>query len=211
MYLKDKYLKYAIICLITPDFNNKLNIICGYPEKYGKIKAITPVLKSFLVIDDEGYRQNVGIILSNQDNKVLWARRIGQNAWQFPQGGIREHETPKQALLRELYEEIGLNEEHISIMGCTGRWLRYQLPKRLIRHGSKPLCIGQKQIWYLLRLEQGEHNIRLDHTEHPEFEEWRWVEYWHPLTEVVSFKRDVYECALSELEPLVIDDQSQLG
>ena len=161
------------------------------------------------MIDTEGYRQNVGIILCNQDNKVLWARRIGQNAWQFPQGGIRSEESPEQALLRELHEEVGLKEHNVSIVGCTQKWLRYQLPKRLIRYGSKPLCIGQKQIWYLLRLESEDHTIDLGCCDRPEFEEWRWVDYWHPLTEVVSFKRDVYECALSELEPLIFDDKSQ--
>ena len=160
------------------------------------------------MIDKEGYRQNVGIILCNQDNKVLWARRIGQNAWQFPQGGIRKEETHVQALLRELHEEVGLKEQNISIIGSTKKWLRYELPKRLIRHGSKPLCIGQKQIWYLLRIETEDQTIDLNTHEHPEFEEWRWVDYWHPLTEVVSFKRDVYECALSELEPLIFEDKS---
>jgi len=157
------------------------------------------------VIDAEGYRHNVGIILCNQDNKLLWARRIGQNAWQFPQGGIKSAETPEQALLRELYEEVGLEADSISIIGCTQNWLRYELPKHLIRYGKKPLCIGQKQIWYMLRLCSDEQNISLIQGDRPEFEEWRWVDYWHPVSEVVSFKRDVYESALSELEPLLFD------
>ncbi len=156
------------------------------------------------MIDTDGYRSNVGIILCNKDNKLLWARRIGQDAWQFPQGGIQHNESPEQAVLRELYEEIGLTKHNISIIGCTQNWLRYQLPKKLIRHGSKPLCIGQKQIWYLLRLhDDTDHAISLNHADRPEFDDWRWVDYWHPPTEVVSFKRDVYECALAELEPLI--------
>jgi len=156
------------------------------------------------VIDTDGYRSNVGIILCNRDNKLLWARRIGQDAWQFPQGGIQHNESPEQAVLRELYEEVGLTKHNISIIGCTQNWLRYQLPKKLIRHGSKPLCIGQKQIWYLLRLhDDTDHAISLNHADRPEFDDWRWVDYWHPPTEVVSFKRDVYECALAELEPLI--------
>ncbi len=155
------------------------------------------------MIDEEGYRLNVGIILCNQDNDLLWARRIGQDAWQFPQGGIQQTESPYNALLRELNEEIGLKPEDISVIGSTKDWLKYDLPKHLIRHGSKPLCIGQKQIWYLLRLTSDESNITLDQSHKPEFEEWRWVNYWFPLEEVVSFKHEVYETALKELESLI--------
>lgn len=158
------------------------------------------------MIDVHGYRLNVGIILCNQDNRLLWARRIGQNAWQFPQGGIKQDETPEEALLRELHEEIGLHPQDVSIIGATQNWLRYQLPKRLIRYGSKPLCIGQKQRWFLLRLTGDENNIVLDHSQSPEFEEWCWVDYWHPLQEVVSFKRDVYESALHELAQFIKTD-----
>ena len=155
------------------------------------------------MIDEEGYRLNVGIILCNQDNELLWARRIGQDAWQFPQGGIQSSESPYNALLRELHEEVGLTAQDISVIGSTRDWLKYDLPKHLIRHGSKPLCIGQKQIWYLLRLEGEESNIILNHSQKPEFEEWRWVSYWYPLQEVVEFKREVYEAALHELAPLI--------
>lgn len=155
------------------------------------------------MIDPDGYRLNVGIILSNDSGKLLWARRIGQDAWQFPQGGIREYETPEDALYRELWEEIGLEPGHVDVMGSTADWLYYRLPKHLIRYGSKPLCIGQKQLWYMLRLRAAESCITLNHTETPEFDHWRWVDYWHPLNEVVSFKRDVYENALAELSELV--------
>ena len=104
------------------------------------------------VIDTDGFRLNVGIILSNKEGKLFWARRIGQNAWQFPQGGIKQYETPEEALYRELMEEVGLCEYHVNVIGCTKEWLRYRLPKRLIRQDIAPICIGQKQLWYLLRL-----------------------------------------------------------
>jgi len=155
------------------------------------------------VIDLDGYRANVGIILNNRDGKLLWARRIGQDAWQFPQGGIQPNESPEEAMYRELHEEVGLIPAHVSILGRTHGWLRYRLPKGLIRHQSKPLCIGQKQIWFLLELTGDEHDVRLDVTANPEFDHWRWIDYWAPLDEVVSFKRDVYAHALAELEPLV--------
>jgi putative (di)nucleoside polyphosphate hydrolase len=155
------------------------------------------------VIDSEGYRANVGIILCNERHRLLWARRIGQNAWQFPQGGIQHDESAEEALYRELNEEVGLTPEHVEIVGRTRGWLRYRLPKHLIRHHSQPLCIGQKQRWYLLRLLGSERDVRLDLSGAPEFDRWRWVSYWHPLREIVYFKRKVYQRALSELAPLL--------
>lgn len=133
----------------------------------------------------------------------MWARRIGQNAWQFPQGGIRHEETAEQALYRELMEEVGLGPEDVEILGVTRGWLRYRLPERLIRHHSKPVCIGQKQRWYMLRLLSEDSRVQLDRHDPPEFEEWCWVSYWRPLDEIVSFKRRVYERALTELAPLL--------
>lgn len=158
------------------------------------------------MIDLDGYRPNVGIILSNTDGRLLWARRIGQRAWQFPQGGIRKNECAEEALYRELEEEVGLLPRHVEIVGCTNGWLRYRLPERLIRRDRKPLCIGQKQIWYMLRLMSSECHVRLDCSDRPEFDRWRWVDYWYPLREVVSFKRKVYERALHELAPLIFPE-----
>ena len=155
------------------------------------------------MIDSDGYRPNVGIILCNSQGRLLWARRIGQDAWQFPQGGIKAAETPEQALFRELREEVGLQSHHVKVMGATKGWLKYDLPKRFLRHGSQPLCIGQKQVWFLLRLLGSDADVRLDVAERPEFDRWRWVDYWYPLEEVVHFKRDVYRGALEELAPLI--------
>jgi len=158
------------------------------------------------VIDSDGYRPNVGIILTNRDGKLLWARRIRQDAWQFPQGGIRRRETPEEAMFRELGEEIGLEPHHVDVLGTTRGWLRYRLPERYIRRHQKPVCIGQKQVWFMLRLVGDERFVRLDLSETPEFDNWRWVDYWHPLKEVVSFKRSVYKKALKELAPLIFPD-----
>lgn len=148
------------------------------------------------MIDSDGYRPNVGIVLLNKDNHVLWARRIGQNSWQFPQGGIRKHESPEDALFRELKEEIGLDKECVQILTRTDGWLKYDLPQNLIRQHQFPLCIGQKQVWFLLRLLTDDQDIKIDTTDSPEFDGWRWVDYWHPLKEVVSFKKNVYTQAL---------------
>ncbi|SHF86507.1 putative (di)nucleoside polyphosphate hydrolase [Microbulbifer donghaiensis] len=153
-------------------------------------------------IDAEGFRPNVGIIVLNARGQALWARRVGgKDAWQFPQGGINPGETAEQALYRELYEEIGLTREQVSLIACTRGWLRYRLPQRLIRRRSEPLCIGQKQKWYLLKLETEESAISFNNGYKPEFDHWRWVSYWHPLSKVVTFKREVYRRALTELAP----------
>ncbi len=153
------------------------------------------------VIDPDGFRPNVGIILTNGLGQVLWARRIGQDAWQFPQGGIQRNESPEQALYRELHEEVGLMPEDVEILACTRGWLRYRLPQRLIRSHSQPICVGQKQKWFLLRLKTDEARVCMTKTPKPEFDGWRWVSYWYPLGQVVPFKRDVYRRAMKELAP----------
>ncbi len=155
------------------------------------------------MIDKEGYRPNVGIILTNAEGRLFWARRIGEDAWQFPQGGIQRDETPEQALFRELSEEVGLQPNDVEVLGCTQSWLRYRLPYQLVRHGRKPVCIGQKQRWFLLRLVGGEQQVCLDGNGNPEFDGWRWVSYWEPIDQVVAFKRSVYQHALRELAPLM--------
>lgn len=153
------------------------------------------------MIDSDGFRPNVGIILANSQGQVLWARRIGQTSWQFPQGGINDGETPEQAMFREVEEEIGLTANDIEIVAVTRGWLRYRLPKRMIRHNSLPVCIGQKQKWYLLKIKSSDDCIDINATNVPEFDGWRWVSYWYPLGQVISFKREVYRKAMKELSP----------
>lgn len=151
------------------------------------------------MLDREGFRPNVGIILLNQKNQVFWGKRIRSHSWQFPQGGIDRGETPEQAMYRELHEEVGLRPEHVSIVARTRDWLRYEVPDRFIRRDVRGHYKGQKQIWYLLRLEAHDWQLNLRATSHPEFDAWRWNDYWVPLDVVVEFKRGVYEMALTEL------------
>ena len=124
-------------------------------------------------IDKQGFRANVGIILLNDHGSVFWAGRAGRPGWQFPQGGILPDESPEEAMFRELDEEIGLAEHDVDLIGCTRRWLRYRLPNKFVRRNSQPLCIGQKQIWFLLRMVGGEGQVRFDSTDKPEFDRWR--------------------------------------
>jgi len=152
------------------------------------------------LIDEDGYRPNVGIVLANEQGQVLWAKRVGQDAWQFPQGGIRSNESPEDALYRELDEEIGLDASHVQIVGATRGWLRYKLPRRLLRDNNSSF-IGQKQKWFLLKMLAEDDLVKFDHSQSPEFDLWQWVSYWYPLGQVVSFKQDVYRRAMKELAP----------
>ena len=143
-------------------------------------------------------------MVANDQGQLLWARRIGQDSWRFPQGGINDGESPEEALYRELDEEVGLKPNAVEIRGCTRGWLRYRLPKRFVRQGQQPVCIGQKQKWYLLRMLAPDSAVSLAHDAKPEFDHWQWVSYWYPLNEVVYFKKEVYRRALKELSvPLI--------
>ncbi|SHI23210.1 RNA pyrophosphohydrolase [Ferrimonas marina] len=159
------------------------------------------------MIDNDGFRANVGIIICNRQGQVLWARRYGQHSWQFPQGGVNEGESPEQAMYRELFEEVGLKREDVRILARSRSWLRYRLPKRLVRQDSKPVCIGQKQKWFLLQLTGAESRIDLAASGHPEFDDWRWVSYWYPVRQVVSFKREVYRKVLNEFTVTALNGQ----
>jgi putative (di)nucleoside polyphosphate hydrolase len=161
----------------------------------------TPVSRMSDVIDRSGFRANVGVVLMH-DGQVFFARRTGGRGWQFPQGGVRAGETLEEALYRELGEEIGVDAAAVELVGQTSRWLRYRLPARYVRRNQHPLCIGQKQRWFLLRLKDEAVTFDFGRTSEPEFDQWRWVSWWDPVKEVIYFKRRVYARALSELVPL---------
>ena len=151
------------------------------------------------LIDPDGYRANVGIILTNGSGKLLWARRKGKRGWQFPQGGIDKGENAEQAMFRELLEEVGLVSDDVKILGRTRDWLHYKLPRRFQRLNNIIPVIGQKQQWFLLRLVSPEDKVKLDNMKHPEFDQWRWVNYWYPVSNVIYFKQKVYRKALQQL------------
>ncbi|MCK6407493.1 MAG: RNA pyrophosphohydrolase [Rhodocyclaceae bacterium] len=159
------------------------------------------------MLDREGYRPNVGIILCNAKNEVFWGKRIKEHSWQFPQGGIKRGETPEEAMYRELHEEVGLLPEHVRILGRTRDWLRYEVPIQWIKREWRGSYKGQKQIWFLLRLVGRDSDVSLRASSHPEFDAWRWNSYWVPLDVVIEFKRGVYEQALNELARFIDADR----
>ncbi len=153
------------------------------------------------MIDERGYRPNVGIVLCNERGQVFWARRCGRDGWQFPQGGIRAYETPEQAMFRELHEEVGLEPHLVEVLGRTSDWLHYDIPGEYLRRSGA--FRGQKQVWFLIRLLGRDDDVRLDASHKPEFDDWRWIDYWSAVEHIIDFKRDVYQRALTELEPLL--------
>lgn len=154
------------------------------------------------MIDPDGYRPNVAMVIMRGDRTVFWAHRASRDGWQFPQGGMRTDETPLEAMFRELQEETGLQHSDVEVLGATPGWLRYRLPKRFQRRTSQPVCIGQKQVWFLLKMLADESRLSLDAADPPEFRDYRWVDFWYPVEHVISFKRKVYRQALTLLEPL---------
>jgi len=154
------------------------------------------------MIDPDGYRPNVGIVLMQPDGRVFWARRVQRDGWQFPQGGMRTDETPVEAMYRELHEETGLRPEHVRVLGTTPGWLRYRLPPGAAQRHQRITCIGQKQVWFLLQFDGHERDLSLNAGGEPEFDHWRWVDFWYPLEHVVMFKRGVYARALRHLAPI---------
>ncbi len=158
------------------------------------------------LIDSEGFRANVGIVLVRGGGDAFLGRQVGGRGWQFPQGGVRVGESLTDAAYRELHEEIGLSPSDVDLIGQTASWLRYRLPSKYVRRNRHPMCIGQKQRWFLLRLRSEEAQFDFARTSEPEFDQYRWVNFWEPVREVIYFKRGVYVKALTELAPIAFPE-----
>ena len=149
------------------------------------------------MIDKNGFRLNVGIILTNYNQRVFFGKRINKNVWQFPQGGLKNNESHVNGMFRELKEEIGLNKDDVVIMGKTTKWLSYEIPKSYIKGASN--YKGQKQIWFLLKFIKEDIAIDLNTTTKPEFDQWTWIKYEDAIKKTIKFKSFVYKKAYSEL------------
>ncbi len=145
------------------------------------------------------YRPCVGILLINSDDKIfVGERRDTPGAWQMPQGGIDEGETPEAAARRELKEETGIKPALVTIEAKTTDWVLYDLPPHLIGKLWRGRFAGQKQLWYKMRFDGDDADINIK-TKHPEFGRWKWSDPTDVLAEIVEFKRGVYSAVLEEL------------
>lgn len=150
------------------------------------------------------YRRNVGVMLMNSAGLVFVGQRLDNPgpAWQMPQGGLDEGETPREAGLRELEEETGVRPELVDIVAETEDWLSYDLPHDVVPRIWKGRYRGQEQKWLLMRFLGTDDQVQIE-TEHPEFSRWRWMDPAELVDNIVPFKRDVYTRVLSAFEPYI--------
>ena len=154
-------------------------------------------------MDKKNYRRGVGMIIINNDGRFWLGKRIGTEAWQFPQGGIDKGEDIKNAMYRELLEEVGLKKEEVEYVGEAAETIFYDIPKTIRSKVLGGKFKGQEQKWFLLKLKKDNQQIKLDNEDFPEFDKYEWVSYWQPIDRIVDFKREAYRKALSELRFLI--------
>lgn len=145
------------------------------------------------------YRPNVGVMIVNADNHVFVGQRVDNfsDAWQMPQGGIDPGEDARIAALREMEEETGISPDLVTVEAETSTWIKYELPADLIPKLWKGKFRGQEQKWFLLRFHGADADINIQ-TEHPEFNQWKWLTPGDLLDAIVPFKRHVYDAVLQE-------------
>ena len=156
------------------------------------------------MINEPGYRLNVGLVVINDKGKLLLCKRKNINSWQFPQGGIHLGESPKKAMFRELLEETGLDKKSVEIIYVSDHWYDYRIPKKSIRKPANgTTVIGQRQKWFLLKLKGESPNISLAASPEQEFDSWKWIAPDLSIKQVIGFKQDVYEKVISEFMPFI--------
>lgn len=145
------------------------------------------------------YRPCVGIVLINAWGEIFTGKRLDSkaDAWQMPQGGIDEGERPRQAALRELWEETGVSVDLVEFIAKTKDWVTYDLPPEFLGKVWGGKYRGQRQIWFLFRFLGSDDKIRIN-SEHPEFSSWRWMVADDLIASIVPFKRAVYKQVFEE-------------
>ena len=151
----------------------------------------------------KSYRRCVGLVIINKDGLVFVGKRIDSNlnAWQMPQGGIEKGESPRNAGLREMKEEIGTN--NVKLIGEIDNWLNYDIPQKLSSKLWNGKYRGQTQKWLAFQFLGNDDEININ-TEDPEFKEWQWVEHKNLVNLAVPFKKDIYKKIINEFSHLFI-------
>ena len=150
------------------------------------------------------YRPCVGVMLVNSAGHAFVGQRNDRDhdAWQMPQGGVDKGENPRDAALRELWEETGVTADLVQVEAESADWIPYDLPHEIVPKIWKGRYRGQKQKWFLVRFAGTDDQIDIA-TEHPEFSRWKWMPPGEMLTSIVPFKRAVYAQVLKEFGGLV--------
>ncbi len=148
---------------------------------------------------DHLYRKGIGIVVINSQKKIFVGKRIDNNsdAWQMPQGGIDVNENEDDAMLRELKEETGIDQNQIKSIAKSHGHYYYNLPYKLQKKFWGGKYLGQKQRWYLLEFIGDDESIRID-SEDPEFSDWKWIENSQIINAIVGFKRSLYRDVIDE-------------
>lgn len=152
------------------------------------------------------YRPGVGMMIVNNNNKIFVGKRIDSktNGWQMPQGGIDLGETPSAAALREMMEELGSDKGYI--LAESKRWYSYRLPKFLIPKLWDGRYCGQRQKWFLIRFTGSDNDINIK-TKHPEFDNWKWVNFDELLKNIIPFKHKLYQQVINEFKDILIKNK----